>query len=159
MSLSAIGRKHMHLCNHARRIEMGTIRGDAGRIAAVMKMQQSQPIEFEVRRLAGIHVPFFSVEALTQTAPAALARAARLPIHPVRVVARGRRYVVFADEPLQLAPELPRDEAMFDLLTRLNATYERWIREDSAQWAWHQMRWRTRPGERTAPPLHSRHLN
>ena len=32
--------------------------------------------DLEVRRLSGIHVPFFGVEALTQTAPAALSRAA-----------------------------------------------------------------------------------
>ncbi len=112
--------------------------------------------DLEVRRLSGIHVPFFGLEALTQTAPAALSRAAGLPIHPVRIVARGERYVVFAEEPLELARDLPREAATRDLLAQLNRIYERWIREDPAQWAWHQPRWRTRPGERTAPPLHSR---
>ncbi len=112
--------------------------------------------DLEVRRLSGIHVPFFGVLALTQTAPAALARAAHLPIVPVRCVARGSGYVMFVDEPLQLSRTLERADASLDLLTRLNATYERWIREDLAQWAWHQPRWRTRPGERSAPPLHSR---
>jgi len=102
-------------------------------------------------------VPFFGVPALTQTAPAALARAARLPILPVRCVARGAGYAMLADEPLELGPALPRAEAALELLARLNATYERWIREDPAQWAWHQPRWRTRPEEAfAAPPLHSR---
>ncbi|HUR28196.1 MAG TPA: hypothetical protein VM509_08410, partial [Planctomycetota bacterium] len=112
--------------------------------------------DLEVRRLAGVHVPFFGVPALTQTAPAALARAARLPIVPVRCVARGAGYVMQVDAPLELDPSLSRADATLDVLTRLNATYERWIREDPAQWAWHQPRWRTRPGERDAPPLHSR---
>ena len=112
--------------------------------------------DLEVRRLAGIHVPFFGIPALTQTAPAALARAARVAIVPVRCVARAKGYVVFAEEPLELSRTLARHEASLDLLTRLNATYERWIREDLAQWAWHQPRWRTRPGERSAPPLYSR---
>jgi len=112
--------------------------------------------DLEVRRLAGVHAPFFGIPALTQTAPAALARAARTSILPVRCVARPSGYVVYADAPLELSADLPRAEAALDLLTRLNATYERWIREDLAQWAWHQPRWRTRPGERAAPPLHSR---
>ena len=114
--------------------------------------------DLEVRRLAGLHVPFFGVPALTQTAPAALARAARTPIVPVRCVARGSGYVMYVDEPLELSRELSRADATLDLLTRLNATYERWIREDLVQWAWHQPRWRTQPGERSAPPLYSRHV-
>lgn len=115
--------------------------------------------DLEVRRLSGIYVPFFGLEALTQTAPAALSRAAKLPVHPVRIVARGERYVVLAEEPLELAHDLPREAATRDLLAQLNRVYERWIREDPAQWAWHQPRWRTRPGERVAPALHSRTAN
>lgn len=112
--------------------------------------------DLEVRRLAGVHVPFFGVPALTQTAPAALARAARTPIVPVRCVARGAGYRVSVDAPLEFVSHLDKPAATLDLLARLNATYERWIREDPGQWAWHQPRWRTRPGERPAPPLHSR---
>ena len=33
------------------------------------------------------------------------------------------------------------------------AIYERWIRETPSQWAWHQERWRTQPGEHDAVPL------
>jgi len=112
--------------------------------------------DLEVRRLAGVHLPFFGVPALTQTAPAALSRAARTPILPVRCVARGVGYRVSVEAPLELASGLHKSAAALDLLTRLNAVYERWIREDPGQWAWHQPRWRTRPGERAAPPLHSR---
>ncbi len=112
--------------------------------------------DLEVRRLAGMHVPFFGIEALTQTAPAALSRASRLPIHPVRIVARGRGYLILAEEALKADASLAREAATADVLRRLNAVYERWIREDPSQWAWHQPRWRTGPGEREAPPLHSR---
>jgi KDO2-lipid IV(A) lauroyltransferase len=112
--------------------------------------------DLEVRRLAGAWLPFFGVPALTMTAPAALARAARLPLFPVRCVVRGARYRLIADEPLALDPALPRRDATLDLMTRLNAVFERWIRADPEQWAWHQPRWRTPAGERRAPPLHAR---
>jgi KDO2-lipid IV(A) lauroyltransferase len=101
--------------------------------------------DLEVRRLDGRFVPFFGRPALTMTAPAALARAARASIYPVRCVARGARYVMSADAPLALRPELDRDRAQELLLLELNAVFERWIREDPEQWAWHQPRWRTSP--------------
>jgi KDO2-lipid IV(A) lauroyltransferase len=112
--------------------------------------------DLEVRRLAGVHVPFFGTPALTQTAPAALARAARMPIFPVRCVAQGARYRISVEAPLEYSGESDKQAATLELLTRLNAVYERWIRADPGQWAWHQPRWRTRPGERASPPLHSR---
>jgi KDO2-lipid IV(A) lauroyltransferase len=101
--------------------------------------------DLEVRRLDGRFVPFFGRPALTMTAPAALARAARASIVPVRCVARGPRYLMSAEAPLALRPELDRDRAQQLLLGQLNAVFERWIREDPEQWAWHQPRWRTSP--------------
>lgn len=112
--------------------------------------------DLEVRRIAGEFVPFFDMPALTMTAPAALARAARLPIVPVRCVLRGERYVLSVDEPLELDRTLDHQEARINLTARLNQVFERWIRETPEQWTWYQDRWRTRPGERTAPPLASR---
>lgn len=113
--------------------------------------------DLEVRRLDGEFVPFFNRPALTIAAPAALARAARLPVTPVRCVAReGGGYRLSVEEPLRLDPSMGRVEARRDLLTRLNACFEAWIREDPAQWAWHQHRWRTRPGEREVVPLEER---
>ncbi len=113
--------------------------------------------DLEVRRLDGEFVPFFGHPALTIAAPAALARAARVPLLPVRCVAVGpAAYRLSVDEPLALDPSLDRVSARRDLLTRLNATFEAWIREDPAQWAWHQHRWRTRPGSREVMPLEER---
>jgi lauroyl/myristoyl acyltransferase len=75
------------------------------------------------------------------SAPAALARAAKLPLVPVRCVARGKRYLLSAEQPLELDAALDRKAATLDLLARMNATFERWIRETPEQWAWHQKRW------------------
>jgi KDO2-lipid IV(A) lauroyltransferase len=99
--------------------------------------------DLEARRIAGAVVPFLGRPALTMTAPAALARAARVPVVPVRCVARGARYRLSAEEPLELDPALDRQAATLELTARLNATFERWIREDPGQWAWHQRRWRS----------------
>jgi len=99
--------------------------------------------DLEARRIAGAPLPFFGHPALTMTAPAALARAARVPVVPVRCVLRGERYLLCAEPPLELDRGLDRRQATLDLAARLNAVFERWIREDPGQWAWHQRRWRS----------------
>ncbi len=98
--------------------------------------------DLAVKHLDGHMLPFFGVPALTMTAPAALARAARLPLVPVRCVAHGERYRMSVEEPLELSREGDRRAAARDLLTRMNRVFERWIRETPEQWAWHQPRWR-----------------
>ncbi len=103
--------------------------------------------DLDVRRIDGEFVPFFGRPALTMTAPAALARAARAPLVPTRCTLDGERYVLRCEEPLGLAADLPRREGTRELLGRLNAVYERWIRAAPEQWAWHQERWRSRPGD------------
>jgi len=98
--------------------------------------------DLEARRITGEPLPFFGRPALTMTAPASLARSARVPIVPVRCVLRGRCYRLSAEPALELDRTLERREALRELATRLNAVFERWIREDPGQWAWHQRRWR-----------------
>jgi lauroyl/myristoyl acyltransferase len=60
-------------------------------------------------------------------------------------VTAGGRYRLGFEAPLHLDETLERAEATRELMARLNAVYERWIREHPEQWAWHQARWRTRP--------------
>lgn len=115
--------------------------------------------DLEVRRLAGEFLPFFGVEALTMSAPAALARTRKLPLVPVRCVLPREgapRYELKVSEPLHYDFGLPRAEATTRLLTEVNGLFESWIREAPEQWAWHQKRWRTRPGELEAIPLAGR---
>jgi len=120
--------------------------------------------DLEVRRLDGEFLPFFGRPALTMTAPAAFARAHRAPLVPVRCVATDvapgageGEYVLSVEAPLRLDTNLPRHDATLDLSTRLNALFETWIRTSPEQWAWHQDRWRTAPGEYDAVPLAERH--
>lgn len=99
--------------------------------------------DLEARRIDGESVPFFGIPALTMTAPAALARASRAPLVPARCVRRGARHRLMFEEPVAVDRSLARRETTLDVCRRLNATFERWIREDPEQWAWHQRRWRT----------------
>jgi KDO2-lipid IV(A) lauroyltransferase len=102
--------------------------------------------DLEDRRIDGEFLPFFGVPALTMTAPAALSRAAGIPLLPVRcVVVPDGGYRLSVEEPLALDAALPRREATAELAGRLNRVFERWIRDTPEQWAWHQARWRTRP--------------
>lgn len=124
--------------------------------------------DLEERRLDGVFAPFFGTPALTMTAPIAIARAARLPLWPVRCTVVGDGYRLRVEDPLAIeAPGSPtgtsqsshpedRDDARrahtLEMCTTLNARFEAWIREQPEQWAWHQARWRTRPGEREILP-------
>jgi KDO2-lipid IV(A) lauroyltransferase len=115
--------------------------------------------DLEVRRLAGEFLDFFGTPALTMTAPAALARARQTPLVPVRCVLPREgapRYVLRVEDPLAYDARLPRREATRDLMQRVNDVFVAWIRESPTQWAWHQPRWRTRPGELEARPLAGR---
>ena len=113
--------------------------------------------DLEVRRLAGEFLPFFGRQALTMTAPAALARAARAPLLPTRCVANGGgQYLLSFEEPLAIDSTCDRPQRAGELMGRLNHRFETWIRESPEQWAWHQHRWRTRPEELLATPLAGR---
>ncbi len=115
--------------------------------------------DLEVKRLDGEFTPFFGEPALTMTAPAALARASKAPIVPVRCVKTPdcpECYTILFDSPLEWDCNLPKPEARTRLLTQLNATFEHWIRETPEQWAWYQPRWRVRPGSHQSVPLSER---
>ena len=122
--------------------------GSARRALEVLERGETLGLlcDLEVRRLAGAFVPFFGRPAWTMSAPAALARVRGQPLVPARCVREsGGAWRLSVDPPLALRPELDRRAGTLELLARLNATYERWIRADPEQWAWHQPRWRRQP--------------
>ncbi|MFO0687051.1 MAG: hypothetical protein U0234_33610, partial [Sandaracinus sp.] len=80
-------------------------------------------------------------------------RAAGVPLLPARCTWDDPRWRLAFEAPLALDAALEKEAAQLDLLRRMNATYERWIRAEPEQWAWHQRRWRTRPGDLDALPL------
>lgn len=106
--------------------------------------------DLDTRQLDGVHLPFLGRDALTMTAPAALARASGRPILPMCCLrAPDGGFEVHLAAPLPPPTRGARSDELLEVLTRLNAQFERWILAAPEQWAWHQPRWRTRPGEPT----------
>ncbi len=95
--------------------------------------------------LAGMFVPFFEKDAFTTTAPAFLARSAKVPIVPAFMIWDGHGYHACFKPPL----EVPRTgDKVADLLQGTRAwskVFESVIREHPEQWAWIHKRWKTTP--------------
>lgn len=112
--------------------------------------------DLEVQRLAGVRLPFLGQEALVMTAPAALARAARLPLLPARCVmdessgAPSGPYQISFGEPIH--PPKSRSETA-QVTARWVAIFEDWIRAAPSQWLWVHDRWRTPPSAADKVPL------
>lgn len=91
----------------------------------------------------GEMVPFFGVDAPTNTVAARLALAMDCPLVPSRAVrlANGRFHISIL-EPIAAAPEAhSRDEKALDMTRQLNELFEQWIREDPTQWMCLKRRW------------------
>ncbi len=95
----------------------------------------------------GVFAPFAGIEASTVPGPAALALKFGCPLVVIytRRLAPGKHRWV-AKAPLDVSG-LPtdHDEAMVELLTRINAAYVEVIREDPSQWLLGHKRFKTRP--------------
>lgn len=114
--------------------------------------------DLEVPRLAGIRLPFLGKEALVMTAPAALARAARVPLLPATCVldeTPDGRPDAHSPYRLKFAPPIerraidgnePATRAWIDV-------FEDWIHKAPSQWIWYLDRWRTPPSPADAVPL------
>ena len=90
----------------------------------------------------GIAVPFFGRDAMT--APAIAQFALRLncvlvPVRTERLV--GARFRVTVYPPMQIAPTADRAADERDIMVRINALIEAWVRERPAQWLWLHRRW------------------
>ena len=90
----------------------------------------------------GIAVPFFGRDAMTTFAPAAFARRYGAMLMPIRVERTGpARFRVTAEAPVEQASGGARDADLLATMTRVNAVYERWIRERPGEWLWLHRRW------------------
>jgi KDO2-lipid IV(A) lauroyltransferase len=89
----------------------------------------------------GIAAPFFGRDAMTTTAPAALARRLGVPVAAAQVVRlKGARFRIFVHE-FEVVKTADR-EADVAVTTRLiNARLESWVREHPEQWFWVHRRW------------------
>jgi KDO2-lipid IV(A) lauroyltransferase len=90
----------------------------------------------------GIAVPFFGRAAMTTTALAQFALRVRCPVIPIHPVRLGpARFRIICEPPLMLPDTGDRQADVHTLTSAMNATLERWIREQPECWLWLHRRW------------------
>jgi KDO2-lipid IV(A) lauroyltransferase len=90
----------------------------------------------------GIAVPFFGREAMTAPALALMALHFGCAVLPARVERlAGARFRLTIEPPLPLPDTGDRAADVMALMTAVNRTLERWIRERPEQWFWLHSRW------------------
>jgi KDO2-lipid IV(A) lauroyltransferase len=105
----------------------------------------------------GIAVPFFGCPAMTTPALAQFALRFRCPVIPIHPVRLGpARFRVICEPPLALPDTGDQTADVYALTLAVNATLERWIREQPGCWLWMHRRWpkdpswaRHNPGQAT----------
>ena len=90
----------------------------------------------------GLPVPFFGRVAMTTPALAQFALRFRCPVIPVHPVRLGpARFRVICEPPMTLPDTNDRAGDVYALSLAMNATLERWIREQPECWLWLHRRW------------------
>ena len=90
----------------------------------------------------GIAVPFFGIEAMTAPAVGEMARRYDCPVVPVQVQRLdGINLKVTFYPPMALQKTDNQKSDVLENMTRINAMFEKWIRENPAQWLWLHNRW------------------
>jgi len=90
----------------------------------------------------GLAVPFFGRLAMTTPALAQFALRFRCPVIPVHPVRLGpARFRVICEPPMALPDSNDRTADVYALSLAMNATLERWIREQPECWLWLHRRW------------------
>jgi KDO2-lipid IV(A) lauroyltransferase len=126
-------------------------KGAAGGRAAVAHLRQGGLLGMLVDQKLneGIAVPFFGHDAMTTPALAQFALRFRCPVIPIHAVRLGpARFRVVCDAALDLPDSGDREADVQALTAAMNATLERWIREQPTAWLWFHRRW---PKQAAAP--------
>lgn len=100
----------------------------------------------------GIPVPFFGLTAMTAPAAADLALRHGCPLLLARMERlEGTRLRITVRPPIWPEASGDRHADIMELMTRINAQLEAWIRERPDQWLWLHNRW-PEPGDSPPPP-------
>jgi KDO2-lipid IV(A) lauroyltransferase len=100
-------------------------------------------LAMDTRLKTGQLLPFFGIDALTNTSAARLALRAKAALVPIRAQRLGgARYRITVYEPLQSAnPQASADAQATDLSLQINSHFERWITDNPEQWICLKRRW------------------
>ncbi len=119
-------------------------KGASGARAALSHLGRGGSLGFLVDQKMndGIAVPFFGRSAMTAPALAQLALRFGVPIMPVHVVRLGPcRFRMVCEAPMAVPRTGDRTADVLAIASAMNATLERWIREDPSAWLWLHRRW------------------
>ena len=90
----------------------------------------------------GITVPFMGRDAKTAPAVARLALKFGCPIVAGRIERLGgAHFRATLEPPIPLPDSGDRQQDVYDVMLHINATVERWVREQPGQWLWLHSRW------------------
>jgi Kdo2-lipid IVA lauroyltransferase/acyltransferase len=104
----------------------------------------------------GLAVPFFGRPAMTTPALAQFALRFRCPVIPVRPLRLGpARFRVICEPAMALPDTNNRVTDVYALSLAMNATLERWIREQPECWLWLHRRWPKNPSTVQRRPARS----
>ena len=131
---------------------IGRWRGDRGefipkeavgrRAVAALRRGAHLTILVDQKLNEGIPVPFFGRDAMTAPTVALLALRFDCDVLPVRVErVGGARFRLTIEPPLPLPDTGNRAADVAAMMTAVNGTLERWIRERPEQWFWVHRRW------------------
>ena len=117
-------------------------REGARRLTQVLKAGGNTFMLVDVRMNDGLSVPFFGIEAMTPSAPAALALKYDALLVPVRTERIGpARFRVTVEPPRPAVSTGDRAADMLATMTWVNSRIEDWVRARPEQWMWLHRRW------------------
>lgn len=112
------------------------------RLVAALKKGRHLGLLVDQKLNDGIAVPFFGRDAMTAPALAELALRFDVPVVPARVVRlKGATFRVDVLPPMTFDLTGDRAADVFEIMRRINALIESWIREHPEQWLWLHRRW------------------
>ncbi len=114
----------------------------ARRMLAAMKKGRHIAMLADQKMNDGIAVPFFGRDAMTGDAIGSFALRFDCAIVPVRTDRlAGAQFRITVEPPLRVARRGEREADIRAIMSAVNATLERWIRERPEQWFWIHRRW------------------
>ncbi len=114
----------------------------ARQLLAALKQGRNIAMLVDQKMNDGIAVPFFGRPAMTASAAAELALRFHCPLIPVRIERLdGTHFRLTVLPPLAYPNSGDRKQDVLDLMTRINALLESWIRQRPEQWLWLHNRW------------------
>ena len=121
-------------------------RDGARRLTRVLRANGCTIMLVDVRMNDGIAVPFMGIDAMTPSAPAALALKYGALLAPVRVERTGAtRFRVTFEEPRPPVDTGNREADIAATMAWVNERIEAWVRARPEQWMWLHRRWGKNP--------------